>query len=206
MPPSPPLSAIRSPSPPLQASPLPEYFPAGTDACAHAFFADAGWHLYVAAVVGAGDAATLVMARYTAVTGTEPYEPFWSLLGRVPLSALGVGGGVGTPSCVATASTLWVQLQGGLAGCALDGSGTCARALPIAPGAALSALQWSTSAHMVYGLLRNNSTADSAAVVSFVDDGAGTPSLVVVAAPVPAPSRAGLAALMSDRRGAHARA
>ncbi len=129
------------------------------------------------------------------------------------LASLRLGGGVAVPSVVATATTLWVQLEGGLVGCALDGSGACDRALPLLPssrrgaaaGPALFALQWATSSHTVYGLLRNESGADTCSIVSFVDaGGSSTPSLTVIGTPVPVPARAGLAALLSDRC-AHAR-
>lgn len=207
------------------AAPLPDVFPPDLPACAHALFADGGWHVFTAAEIpsAGGYRAIATLSDFT-----FPYPPHsWTLVLNASEAALGAGRLLMPPSIAATASTLWISGTWGVAGASLqarlvrsaraDSPLAPGRLLPLPAGDELAGLQVNPSGR-VFGLLRSQSGRalrrsgmrpgvgalfDEARVAYFDDSGSGTPTLESGPIPIPPPFATSpsvvLTALMTDR-------
>jgi hypothetical protein len=132
---------------------------------------------------------------------TWPFSNDTLALLDAPVDAFGLGRApVGGPAASVSNFTIWVALERGLVGVDVQ-TRLPSRRLPVAPGAALVALQYDISGapRRVYGVLVASGGA-SATLVNFVDGGAGVPAVRVVGAAgaCAAPRGSGAAAICGD--------
>lgn len=175
---------------------LPPSFPPSLCACDHSIAEDGDWHAYVSAVTNAGAEPRLVVWRFT-FTWPDSNETVPVL--DTTLASLGMGSALPVAISVVTDFTVWLGLTAGFVGVDLA-TNNASRRLAIAAGTT-----WSRPSYSTVGAVRrtyaiSTSASNSTAIVSFVDDGSGTPAVQSTATAKPAPpDGAGFVALLDDR-------
>ena len=188
------------------ANTLPDRLPATLSPCDIAFAADGTWHVYLAAAVGD----SLVAYAYAFA---PPYQEGFALVADVPTADLALGTPLPVPAAAVTYSTLWVALSDGLAGFSLGAAPTNAtnvngtlRSLPISSATPVAGLGFDHKSDNVTAVLLLTPAGDGATLSSFVDVGAGTPTLTPAGTgsgagtpPLPPPTSPAAFALLTDK-------
>ena len=174
----------------VASAPLPPSFPSVQNACDYALCAGGALEVFVS--VETPDLRVLA-------GGLSPEFPHtFALLVNATIDQLGVGRLVSPPSMAVTSSALWLAGQQGVAGAPLVGAAAPPRRLPLSAGSTFRGLH-AAPGDVVYSLLQGQGAAY---IASFVDTGAGTPSLVRAATSLPplfSSAETVLTALLSDK-------